>query len=169
MSKLNLGCGRRYLPGYINCDVSDAVKTDLCFDLNSFPYPFEDETADEIRLEHVLEHLPDTVAAMCELHRILRVGGVLRIWVPYAKSDWAFGDPTHRSFFTEQTFDYFTRGHTYEFYSPARFRKRCVKFYTDSPTWRHKLRDAIPFRPVLRYFLWNLYDSIYAELEKTES
>lgn len=164
--KLNLGCGEKYLPGYINCDISPLVKADKYFDLNQFPYPFADESADEILMDNVLEHLDNIVAVMQELYRILAPHGLLKIYVPYAKSDWAFQDPTHRHFFTEQTMAYFCETHPYAYYSPVKFRLLKVKFYAHSYTWRHKLRNLIPFRPILRYFLFNMYDGIYFELQK---
>jgi predicted SAM-dependent methyltransferase len=87
--KINLGCGQKYLPGYLNCDVVPHIKADRYFDLNRFPYPLESDGADEIFMDNVIEHLDDVIKVMEELHRILKVGGRLRILVPYAKTDWA--------------------------------------------------------------------------------
>jgi hypothetical protein len=103
---------------------------------------------------------------MGELHRVLRKGGVLRIIVPYAKSDWAFQDPTHKHFFTEVTMNYFSEGFAYSFYTPYRFQVRRAELVSHSTTLRHKFRNLIPFRSVLRYFLFNLYDNVYFELAK---
>lgn len=164
--KLNLGCGRKYLPDYVNCDVSPHVKADRCFDLNVFPYPFESEVADEILMDNVLEHLDDIPGVMTELHRLLRPGGRLRVYVPYAKTDWALQDPTHKHFFTENSLNYFLEGDPYNFYSGVRFTRREARLYADSTTWRHRLRNLLPFRNWLRFFLYNMYDGIYFELEK---
>ena len=38
----------------------------------------------------------------------------------------------------------------------------------DSVSLRHKLRNLIPFRSVLRFFLYNLYDTVHFELQKVE-
>ncbi|MGD0539166.1 MAG: methyltransferase domain-containing protein [Verrucomicrobiota bacterium] len=164
--KLNLGCGQKYLPGYVNCDVLPQVKADRYFDLNRFPYPFESGCADEIWMDNVLEHLDDVVGVMGELHRLLRPGGRLRLLVPYAKSDWAYQDPTHKHFFTEQTMNYFCDGWNYSYYVPFRFRLIEARLYADRDNLRKRLRCLIPFRSVLRYFLFNLYDGISFELEK---
>lgn len=164
--KLNLGCGNKYLEGYINCDISRQVRADRYFDLNEFPYPFPDNYADEILMDNVLEHLNDIPAVMKELFRILKPGGRLKIIVPYGKSDWALQDPTHKHLFTEQSMYYFTEGWPYSFYTDVRFRLIEARLQSDSTTWRHKLRNVIPFRSILRYFLFNMYDSIYFELEK---
>ena len=164
--KLNLGCGRKYLEGYVNCDVVPSIQADKYFNLDSVPYPFESGSVDEIYMDNVLEHLTNIPAIMEELHRLLRSGGRLRVIVPYAKSDWAFQDPTHLHFFTERTMDYFTEGHPFNFYSKAKFKLIENRLFGDSTTWRHKLRNLIPFKSILRYYLFNLYDSIYFELEK---
>ncbi len=166
MSKINLGCGRKYLTGYLNCDVSPNVKADVYFNLDVFPYPLEADSAEEILLDNVLEHLEDVVGVMTELHRILKPGGVLKIIVPYAKSDWAFQDPTHKHFFTERSMDYFAAGSPYNFYAACRFNVLQAALTTDNRTTRQKLRNAIPFRSLLRYWLFNLYDNVYFELQK---
>ncbi len=164
--RINLGCGRQYLEDYLNCDVNPRVKADRYFDLDTFPYPLEADSATEIFMDNVLEHLEDIPRVMGELHRILRVRGTLRIIVPYAKSDWAFQDPTHKHFFTEATMNYFSDGFEYSFYTPYRFRILKANLVAHRKSLRHKLRNLIPLRSVLRYFLFNLYDNVYFELEK---
>lgn len=164
--KLNLGCGQKYLPGYVNCDVLPHVRADRYFDLDRPPYPFADDSVDEVFMDNVLEHLEDVVAVMGELHRLLRPGGRLRILVPYAKSDWALQDPTHKHFFTEQTMNYFCEGWPYSYYVPFRFKLIEARLYADALNFRQRLRNLIPFRSVLRYFLYNLYDGVSFELEK---
>jgi len=164
--KLHLGCGQKYLDGWVNCDVLPGLRVDRCFDLDRPPYPFADGEADEVLLDNVLEHLTDVVAVMTELHRLLRVGGRATIIVPYAKSDWALQDPTHKHFFTERSMDYFAAGHPYAYYSRARFRVLRAELYGDAFTLRHKVRNALPFKGVLRYFLYNIYDGVRFDLEK---
>jgi len=166
--KLNLGCGRKYLPGYVNCDLSTAVKADKHFDLNQPPYPFASNCAAEILLDNVLEHLDDIPLVMAELHRLLRPGGRLRIHVPYGKTDWALQDPTHKHFFTERSMDYFCGANACDFYTPARFKLRVARLYGHRSTWRHKLRNLLPCKHCLRYFFFNIYDGVFFELEKVE-
>ena len=166
-TKINLGCGQKYYDDYINCDVSPRVKADKHFDLETFPYPLDSNMADEILLDNVMEHLDDIPKVMDELHRILKPGGILRVIVPYAKSDWALQDPTHKHFFTERTLQYFCEGfYGIGFYSANKYRLLKADLTADSTTMRHKLRNMIPFRSALRYFLYNLYDGVYFELQK---
>lgn len=72
--KLNLGCGNNYLKGYINVDRVPGI-ADLVYDLDEFPYPWPDNSVDEILMRHVLEHLQDIRKVMDELWRILKPGG----------------------------------------------------------------------------------------------
>ena len=167
--KLNLGCGQKLLPGYVHCYVLPDVQADRHFDLDQVPYPFDADSADEVFMDNVLEHLDDVPRVMGELHRLLRPGGRLRILVPYAKSDWALQDPTHKHFFTEQTMNYFCDGWPYSYYVPFRFRLIEARLFGDANNLRQRLRNLIPFKSVLRYFLFNLYDGVYFELEKLAS
>lgn len=44
--------------------------------------PFEDNTFDRIIASEVMEHIPEDEAAMRELHRVLRPGGIVAVTVP---------------------------------------------------------------------------------------
>lgn len=44
--------------------------------------PFPDASFDRVIAAEVLEHIPDDVAALAELHRVLRPGGTLAVTVP---------------------------------------------------------------------------------------
>ena len=164
--KINLGSGRDYLPGYLNCDVATGVKADRHFDLNVFPYPLDPDSADEILMDNVLEHLDDIPRVMTELYRVLRPGGLLRIIVPYAKADWAYQDPTHRHYFTERSMDYFCSNGRYDFYAAVKFELRRAELVAHATNWMHKARNLLPFRSVLRYFLFNMYDVVEFDLVK---
>src|ERR1700677_1021370 len=81
--KLNLGCGGQILDGWVNVDKFG--KPDQVFDLESFPWPWADNSVDEILLSHVLEHLGQSpqvfIAIMRELYRVCRDGATLHIRV----------------------------------------------------------------------------------------
>ena len=165
--RVHLGCGKVYKDGWVNCDMVKDVKADKYFDLEVFPWPLPDDYADEILLDQVMEHLSNTLRAMEEMHRILKPGGIVRINVPYAKSDCAYQDPTHRKFFTEKTMDYFLEDSPWNFYSRCRFKKLRAELTTIDITPSLKLRNLLPFRNKLRWFLWNMYDGVSFELQKT--
>ena len=108
MNKLNLGCGINIEEESINLDMIDLAGVDVVHDLNNFPYPFEDNTFNEVFADNVLEHLNDLQKPLKELHRICKKGAIIDIIVPLAPTMFAFRDPTHKLFFTYRTFEYFT-------------------------------------------------------------
>ena len=64
---LNIGCGRtRPLEGAVNLDISSSVGADVVHDLNKMPWPFGDDTFDEVHANDVVEHLNDVVRSLDE-------------------------------------------------------------------------------------------------------
>jgi len=80
--RLNLGCGNKALPGYVNVDIFDAPHINEKFDLYDVPY--NDNTIEAIYSEHSLEHVPAVRAyqAIKEWYRVLRPGGELLLRIP---------------------------------------------------------------------------------------
>ncbi len=105
--KLHLGCGTNILDGYLNVDRVLLPGVDVVHDLTTFPWPFEGGQFQEVLMIDVLEHLPDVLRTMEEIHRITREGGRVTIRVPYYNSWDASFDPTHEHCFNENTFDFF--------------------------------------------------------------
>ena len=128
---LDLGCGNRKREGAVGIDFNSRTEADVIHDLNVFPYPLDDSSFDEIYLDNTLEHLIDVIRVMEEVHRICRPGGLVKVIVPYFRSIWACIDPTHRHFFTVDSFAYFDPDHPdclrYA-YSMARFKVEKVIF-----------------------------------------
>ena len=107
--KLNLGCGRAKLDGYLNIDSYDAVQPDLLCDIvNGLPFP--DDSVDEIRADDFLEHVPAdrVIFVVEEIYRVLKHGGVFVHITPSTDGRGAFQDPTHRSFWNINSWEYFT-------------------------------------------------------------
>lgn len=128
---LDIGCGTRKRSGAVGMDNNPSVSPDVLHDLNKFPYPFEDSIFDEIYADNVMEHLIDVIGVMEELHRIGKPGALLKIDVPYFRAKWAFLDPTHRHFFTAESFTYFDPGHDHSKlfpYSKKRFKVERLVF-----------------------------------------
>jgi SAM-dependent methyltransferase len=110
--RLNLGCGRSALAGWVNVDAVGLPGVDVVADLDHCrdkPMPFPDDAADEFLLAHVIEHLADPLGLMQELHRIARSGAKATIRCPYGASDDADEDPTHRRRMFLQSFGYFSQ------------------------------------------------------------
>jgi hypothetical protein len=95
MERLNLGCGHFKEAGFVNVDRDGGVNPDVVHDLNALPYPFESDRFDEVRADHVLEHLQDPFGVMCEIWRIARVGARVTIRVPHFSRAMTHGDHRH--------------------------------------------------------------------------
>ncbi|MBW7996075.1 MAG: methyltransferase domain-containing protein [Candidatus Glassbacteria bacterium] len=126
---VNLGCGNRKLPGQIGLDRYPAAMADLLAELSE-GLPLASGSVDEIVAEHVMEHVPDLVRLMEEIHRVLAPGGLLRVEVPYFAHPDAFRDPTHVRFFTWGSLDYFIDGMKPADYTGVKFiyRRRKLGF-----------------------------------------
>lgn len=84
--RLNLGCGDKILPGYVNVDVVESragKKPDVICDLHVLA-PFADGSADEVMAIHVVEHFWrwEIEAILREWVRVLRPGGRMVLECP---------------------------------------------------------------------------------------
>ena len=97
--KLNLGCGNKIYDGYVNVDKFDLYNVDIKHDLEQFPYPFDDNSVEEIILSHVLEHIgkdPEIfIKILKEFYRICKNQALIKILVPHPRHDDFVSDPTH--------------------------------------------------------------------------
>lgn len=97
--KLNMGCGYNKYPGYVNVDVSSVCEPDLVCDLESLPWPWEDDSADEVIFNHALEHIGQDprvfLGMMKELYRVCKHEARIDINVPHPRHDNFINDPTH--------------------------------------------------------------------------
>lgn len=151
MDVLDFGCGNKKRPGAIGIDINPATDCDVVHDLNAFPYPFDDNSFDEIYADNVIEHLDDVIAVMEELHRIGRPGALVKVIVPYGRSRWAFIDPTHKHAFSVDSFSYFDPNHIHSKlynYSPARFMPEKIVFNETIPRrrWLTRFANSQPVR-----------------------
>lgn len=99
MPKLNLGCGQNKIEGFINVDKYTSYSPEVVWDLETFPWPFESNSADEILLNHSLEHMGATAdiffGIMKELYRVASPSAQIAINVPHPRCEAFAGDPTH--------------------------------------------------------------------------
>ncbi len=109
--KLNLGSGNHPLHGYVNVDRFGTP--DVLHDLESFPWPWETSSVDEIVLNHVLEHLGETTekffGVMKELYRVATPGATVHIAVPHPNHDDFQADPTHVRRITPRGLELFSK------------------------------------------------------------
>jgi SAM-dependent methyltransferase len=162
--RLNLGCGSDLRAGYVNVDDGSMWPSKLppnvvCHDLNRFPWPFEDDSADEILMWHVLEHLPDTAQVLREVKRILKPGGVFWGQVPYGPSHDGRTHWQHCRYFIARSFETMA--------GDCGFKLIKARNGTHSVNWKHKLRNLVPGREFLALSGWSeAFDIVDFEMVK---
>jgi SAM-dependent methyltransferase len=97
---LDVGCGAAKHPGAVGLDVSPDTAADIVHDLDELPYPIADSSFDQILLQDVIEHVREPIRVLEELHRIARPGARVQLRTPHFSSALAYGDPTHRHYFS---------------------------------------------------------------------
>jgi glycosyltransferase involved in cell wall biosynthesis len=102
---VDIGGGLNPFPGYNTIDLREDA--DIIFDLNH-GIPLPDNVVGVLNASHILEHLQDKTKIMSEIHRVLAPGGWAFIEVPSTDGRGAFQDPTHVSYWNENSFLYYT-------------------------------------------------------------
>jgi hypothetical protein len=97
--KLNLGCGYDKRSGWVNVDSFAGCHPDVVCNLESFPWPWDENSVDEVAFVHSLEHLGGQVSVFLgiiqELYRVCQNDASIEIRVPHPRHDSFIGDPTH--------------------------------------------------------------------------
>ncbi len=112
LRRLDLGCGNNKKRGYIGIDSHPYACADVLRDVDRHGLPFDDDSVDEVRAHHFLEHCRDMVFVMNETHRVLRTGCRLVAVVPIVE----VGTASHVRYFNRDSFLYFT-GHPWAYNS----------------------------------------------------
>lgn len=176
--KLNAGCGNKYKKGWINLDSNREVRADVYHDLNKFPLPFKDNHFDKILLDNVLEHIPNYLKLIDELHRITKKGGIIIIYTPHTSSIYSFKHLDHIRPFGVGSFDIYkpkTR-FTGERVGKARFciKKERLIYFHHSPkdypilsmlpiNWMFNINRT--WQIIVEKFLPLKFDEYYVRLE----
>jgi predicted SAM-dependent methyltransferase len=106
--KIDLGCGRKKKTGYFGIDCQALEGVDLVCNCNN-PIPLDDNIADEIHAYDFLEHIDNhkRIHIMSEIWRLLKPDGLFASFTPSTDGRGAFQDPTHYSFWNENSFWYY--------------------------------------------------------------
>lgn len=144
--RLDIACGKNKKPGFTGVDIWTGA--DVIVDLEKFPWPFSDDSVDEVFCSHYLEHTPDLISFANELYRILKVGAKAEIICPYYSSIRAWQDPTHLRAISENTFLYFKKewriANRLDHYPiTADFDFECS--YVLDPEWHRKTEEELRF------------------------
>lgn len=115
--KLQIGCGRHPMDGWLNTDCRKLPGVDRVVNLEE-PLPWEDNTFGEVYGRAVIEHVSNIQQLIRELHRVTKPGGILHFQVPHPSGIFTFRDWTHVTFFTLHSFDFYFEGTPFDFYYP---------------------------------------------------
>lgn len=87
MKCLNLGCGTRFHPDWVNLDIHPQAPEVKKWNLQS-DLPFPEASFDVVYHSHVLEHFSraDGLRLLQSCRRVLRKGGIVRVAVPDLES-----------------------------------------------------------------------------------
>jgi glycosyltransferase involved in cell wall biosynthesis len=125
LRKVEIGGRMAAKPGYETVDLKDA---DIICNLDG-RWPFPDSSVGVIRSYDVIEHLKDPIHTMKEVSRVLAPGGWFFCQVPSTDGRGAFQDPTHVSFWNENSFFYYTKQYWARYIDmPVRFQ--ATRVYT---------------------------------------
>jgi SAM-dependent methyltransferase len=110
MTVLDIGCGKKKQePGAIGLDRQPGSSAEILCELARFPWPVRDNCAEKVYLSHFLEHQPDILRVMAEVHRIAKPGAEVLVVTPHYSSSDSYTDPTHLFHLGFHSFDYFER------------------------------------------------------------
>jgi len=126
-------------------------------DLETFPWPWDDDSIDEIRANHIMEHLgqdSDTfLKIMQEIYRICKPGARIEINAPHPRHDDFISDPTHVRAITPRLFELFSKNNNERWakggfansqlarYLDVDFEIKDVQFIIE-PVWMNKLNSG---------------------------
>lgn len=114
--KLNIGCGTKKFEGFINIDDDPTIDPDLLLNLDdvNIRLPYDDNTVEEIKAYHVLEHIGlGFIPLLKELYRVAKDGCIVDIIAPNERHDVFFGDPTHVRPINASIFATLAKSHPY--------------------------------------------------------
>jgi hypothetical protein len=140
--KLNLAAGNRIIEPLEQWEHHDRwahrAEIETVHDLREYPWPWADDTFDEIVAFDIIEHMQDGMRFIEELWRIAMPDAnviVHTAWAgPSADARYVWRDPTHVRPYHEESFLYFDAvngkqwfGNYGKFYSRVRFLSRQVR------------------------------------------
>ncbi len=145
MAKLYIGCGAKRKQGYVNCDISKAVKPDVVVDVCNLSEKFKQNSIDEIFTEHTIEHVKDFEKAMSEIHKVLKKSGRAYIVVPYATIPSAY-HPHHKWYFTKESFAPFMAGNNLSYYYKFHFSEVTTNLvFSRFFSWMSPIANRFPW------------------------
>ena len=146
LRKIDIGGGLYPRKVYESVDIKNG---DIEADLNK-KWPFKDNEIGVINASHILEHLVDKHHSMSEIHRVLAHGGYAFIDVPSTDGRGAFQDPTHVSYWNQNSFLYYTTSQLGQFIYNKDIRFQSLDLQTYYPNQWMKDNKVLVTRAWLR-------------------
>ena len=137
---LDLGAAHAHPSGYLGVDRVAANGVDIVAELPG-PVPLAEGSVGVIRAVDFLEHVPDKVALINELYRLLAPGGLLLSQTPSTDGRGAFQDPTHVAFYNENSFWYYTEANYRNFVPEIKAQFQVSRVATSYPSEWHAAHD----------------------------
>jgi len=138
--RLNLGCGEEYKPEWVNVDADKRIKAEIYADLNK-KLPFPSNYADEIYSRNMFEHIPNPLAFLAEVKRVLKKGGKATI-ITSNGSYFIYHFPRRKAYhdsynlshpLEDQHYFFFQKGHLIAFTKKAGLKLLKLDYYIGSP------------------------------------
>jgi glycosyltransferase involved in cell wall biosynthesis len=132
---LDLGGAHNPADGFTTVDLHDADRQGDIFEVLA---EFRDNSVGVIRAMDFLEHIPDKVRLMNECYRVLHHGGMLLSMTPSTDGRGAFQDPTHVSFWNENSWWYYTKAELAKYVPEIVCRFQVSRLATVFPSEWHR-------------------------------
>lgn len=171
--RLDVGCGRRKQgPDWLGIDQDPTSDADFKADVFSVLESFPENSVDELRAAHFLEHLEDVARFVAEMTRVLKPGGQACITVPHFSNALYYSDPTHKTAFGLYSFCYFSQSDLFLHQVPGYVRQPQLRlesvylnFKASRPFYlRYALRKAVGFMVNLTGFFQEVYEDCFSGL-----
>ncbi len=140
LAKIDLCGGIDRPSGYTSIDLTGG---DINADLNE-GIPLPDNSVGILRAHDAIEHLKDPQKTMAEAWRVLADGGMFAIMVPSTDGRGAFQDPSHVSFWNQNSFWYWTRKEQARYLHNDKIKFQAFRLETIFPSNWHKINN-IPY------------------------
>jgi hypothetical protein len=175
--KLELGPGGPASPGFFGIDSVALPGVDVVGDLNEPWTAIPTGCVEEVYTRHTLEHLPNLLGVMREIHRVCSPDARIQIIVPHYSNVYAMSDPTHVRFFGLYTMYYFadpaeqpwrkvpafysdTRFHVdrifIAFYRNSRLERWFVALFERLVNWRFWTQECYERRLSFLFHAWEI-------------